>query len=119
MPDPVVHFEIVSETKAKELQEFYSNLFGWTINADNPYNYGQVNTGAGRGINGGIGPSPSGNRVTIYTEVEDLQAALDKAESLGGKTLMAPEEIPGAVTMAMFADPDGNVVGLIKSGSMR
>jgi predicted enzyme related to lactoylglutathione lyase len=79
----------------------------------------QVGTGAVRGINGGIGPSPSGNRVTIYIEVEDLQAGLDKAESLGGKTLMEPEEIPGAVTMAMFADPDGNVVGLIKSGSLR
>jgi predicted enzyme related to lactoylglutathione lyase len=43
---------------------------------------------------------------------------IDKAESLGGKTLMGPEEIPGAVTLVMFADPDGNVVGLIKSGSM-
>jgi predicted enzyme related to lactoylglutathione lyase len=118
MPNPVVHWEIVSQTKGKELQEFYASLFGWTINANNPMDYGLVDTDAGRGIPGGIGPTTGSSRVTIYIEVDDLQASLDKAESLGGKTLMAPEEIPGAVTMAMFADPDGNVVGLIKSGSM-
>ena len=45
--------------------------------------------------------------------MDDLQAYLDRAESLGGKTLMPPTEIPGIVTLAMFADPEGNVTGMI------
>jgi len=43
MRHPVVHFEIQSK-KAEELQGFYSDLFGWSINADNPMNYGIVKT---------------------------------------------------------------------------
>ena len=54
------------------------------------------------------------NAVRIYVQVPDLQAALAKAEGMGAKVVMPITEIPGAVTMALFADPDGNVVGLVK-----
>jgi predicted enzyme related to lactoylglutathione lyase len=43
MKHPVVHFEIQSQ-RGEELQGFYSDLFGWTINADNPMNYGVIKT---------------------------------------------------------------------------
>lgn len=113
MPNPVVHFEITAR-EGKELQVFYGSLFDWKIDANNEWNYGMVDTEAG-GINGGIGPSMEDDRrVTVYVQVPDLQAYLDKAEQLGGKTLMPPTEIPGAVTMALFADPAGNVTGMIK-----
>ena len=42
------------------------------------------------------------------------QAYLDKAEELGGKTVMPPTEIPDIVTLAMFSDPEGNLIGMIK-----
>lgn len=113
MPNPVVHFEIQSNM-AEKLQPFYTDLFGWHIDANNPMNYGMVDTHA-EGINGGIGPTGSGrNQVTFYVQVDDLQASLDKAESFGGKTIMPPTEIPDAVTSALFADPEGNVIGMIK-----
>lgn len=113
MPNPVVHFEIVGKD-GRRLQQFYGELFGWTINADNPHGYGLVDTGSG-GIGGGIGTTDGPNWVTIYVEVPDLQATLQKAESLGGRTLMPPTEIPGAATLAMFADPEGNIIGLLKA----
>lgn len=114
MPNPVVHWEIVSSEKGKELQQFYADLFEWEIKADNPFDYGTVDTKAG-GINGGIGPTPGPTRVTIYVQVADLQATLDKAVSLGGTVMMEPSElIPGRVTLALFADPVGNVTGLLK-----
>jgi predicted enzyme related to lactoylglutathione lyase len=114
MPNPVVHFEIIGKDAAST-QKFYSNLFGWKVDSNNPMNYGMVDNG-GEGINGGIagGDDPGGPRTTFYVQVSDQQAALDKAEQLGGKTIMPVTEIPDAVTMAMFADPDGNTVGLIK-----
>ncbi len=112
MGQPVVHFEIIGRD-AKRLQDFYRGLFDWKIDADNPYNYGMVVTGDQGGINGGVAAGEGPNRVTVYVQVPDLQAALDKAAGLGGKTIMPPTEIPG-VTFALFADPEGNTIGLVK-----
>ena len=113
MPNPVVHFEIVGKD-GKKLQNFYSNLFGWKIDANNPMNYGMVEASQG-GIGGGIGPTDQGEgHVTIYIAVDDLQAYLDKAEGMGGKTVMPPTEIPGMVTFALFTDPEGHLVGMVK-----
>jgi predicted enzyme related to lactoylglutathione lyase len=109
----VVHFEVAGKN-AKKLQEFYSEMFGWTIDANNPMEYGMVSVEDG-GIAGGVGPSPSGApHVTIYVQVSDLQAALDKAEELGGKTATPPMDVPGGPSLAHFTDPEGNFVGLVK-----
>lgn len=114
MPNPVVHWEIQSKDP-KVIQEFYGKLFDWHIDDNNPWDYGMVDTHSEGGINGGIGGSQSGaNRVTFYAQVDDLQAYLDKAEKLGGKTIMPPTEIPDAVTLAMFSDPEGNIIGMVK-----
>jgi hypothetical protein len=65
------------------------------------------------GIGGGVAGSEKA-MVTVYVGVDDLQAALDKAESLGGKTVSAPMDVPGGPSIATFTDPEGNVVGLVK-----
>lgn len=117
MSNPVVHWEIVS-AEAKKLQGFYSELFDWKIDADNPMQYGIVASSEGGGIDGGISPSmDGGSNLTFYVQVADLEATLKKVESLGGKTIMPPVEIPNMVTFAKFSDPDGNIVGLIKEDS--
>ncbi len=114
MGKPVVHFEVIGRDSPK-LQKFYGTLFDWKIDANNPQNYGMVDTGSNKGIPGGIGSGPDPGGVTFYVQVEDLQATLDRAEKLGGKTLMPPTEIPGAgVTLAAFTDPEGNRIGLTK-----
>ncbi len=120
MANPIVHFEIIGKD-GKKAQKFYGDLFGWKVDANNPMNYGMVAAGAKNGIAGGIGGSQPGEhpRVTVYAEVDDPQKYLDKAIKMGGKLLMPVTEIPGAVTMAMFADPDGNTFGLVKAGSMQ
>lgn len=114
MGTPVVHFEIMGG-KGNELEVFYRELFGWKINSNNPMKYGVVETGGGPvGINGGVGPSNDGNRrVSIYARVEDLKATLDRAESLGGKTVLPPSEVPGGPKLALLADPAGNITGLL------
>jgi uncharacterized protein len=114
MGAPVVHFEIMGG-QGIELEKFYSELFGWKVNSNNPMKYGVVDTGGGpRGINGGVGPANDGSkRVSVYVEVHDLQATLDKVEVLGGSTILAPTEVPGGPKLAMFTDPAGNVTGLL------
>jgi hypothetical protein len=113
MTQPVIHFEVLGPD-GKALQDYYSSLFDWKINADNPVNYGMVEPGK-KGIAGGVSASQDGKpAVTFYVEVSDLKAALDKAEKLGGKTAMPPMDVPGGPSIAQFTDPAGNLIGLVK-----
>ena len=83
MGSPVTHFEVHGKD-GDTLNKFYAELFDWHVDSDNPMNYGMVDThGGDRGINGGIAQDDQGAFVTFYVEVDDLQAALDKAEQLG------------------------------------
>ena len=122
MGEPVVHFEIIRKD-AEKLQRYYADLFGWEIDADNPMRYGIVpregNTNAeGVGIGGGVGTGPEGygGHVTFYIEVPDVEAALAKAESLGGTRMMGPETMD-QVELGQFTDPEGHLIGVVKSAS--
>jgi predicted enzyme related to lactoylglutathione lyase len=113
MAFPVTHFEITAK-ESKKLQDFYGSVFEWKL-TDAPMGYKMVDTDAkGHGINGGIGQSRDGRgMLTVYVETEDLKGTLAKIEKAGGKTVMAPTQA-GPVELALFADPEGNVVGLAK-----
>jgi uncharacterized protein len=124
MGEPVVHFEIIG-TDGEKLQSYYSELFGWDIDADNEMKYGIVaregNTNSdGVGIGGGIsgGPEGYGGHVTFYVQVPDVEAALAKAESLGGTRMMGPDEVMDGLVIGLFNDPEGHVIGVMTgSGS--
>jgi predicted enzyme related to lactoylglutathione lyase len=118
---PVVHFEVIGKD-AEGLQRYYAALFGWEMNADNPMDYGMVaregNTNAdGVGIGGGVGTGPEGyeGHVTFYVEVPDVEAALATAEELGGTRVMGPETLMGQVELGQFTDPEGHLIGVVKS----
>ena len=122
MGQPVVHFEIVGQD-AEKLQSYYSELFGWDIDANNEMKYGTIaregNTNSeGVGIGGGIATGPEGyeGHVTFYVEVPDVEASMAKAESLGGTRMMGPEEVMPGLTIGLFTDPEGHVIGVIQSG---
>lgn len=114
MGDPVVHFEVVGKDAAK-LQNFYKNAFGWEIKSMMP-EYAMATPGGQGGINGGIGKAMDGGggHVTFYIAVDDIDAALKKVESAGGRKISGPMDIPDGPTIAMFADPEGHMLGLVK-----
>jgi uncharacterized protein len=115
MADPVVRFEI-GAADDQPLVRFYGELFGWGLQAVAD-GYTVVDTRGGGGISGGIGRSQSGEPwATFYVEVEDLQASLDRAEALGGRTVWPVTELPG-MAFAMLGDPDGLPVGLLRGGA--
>ena len=114
MGQPVVHFEIGCRDKGRT-QEFYQQLFGWKFQDYGPTAL-MIDTQSGAGVNGhvtSLGHEPY-HYVTVYVQVDDLQASLDKVNALGGKTLVPPVEIPGQGSFAWLADPDCNTVGLFK-----
>ena len=111
MAHPVVHFEIGCRDRART-DQFFSELFGWRVE-EGPA--AAIDTGSQLGIPGHItslGHEPQ-HYTIFYVEVDDVQACLDKAASLGGKTLVPPIKIPTG-TFAWFADIDGNTIGLLK-----
>jgi predicted enzyme related to lactoylglutathione lyase len=120
MEQPVVHFEIIGTDPAK-LRDYYGSLFGWTFQTGDattetisePGNYGFIDGGTAA-INGGVGGGHGHSaHVVFYVGVPSVEAALRKAESLGGTRLMGPEPGPGAdFAVGQFTDPEGNLVGV-------
>jgi predicted enzyme related to lactoylglutathione lyase len=115
MGNPVVRFE-VGAADPRPLVAFYGELFGWDMQVISE-GYTLVDTRGGRGLSGGGGRSNTGDPwATFYVEVDDLQATLDRAEGLGGRTVVPALELPG-MAFAMFGDPDGLLVGLMRAGA--
>jgi predicted enzyme related to lactoylglutathione lyase len=114
VPNPVVHFEVVGKD-AKALQDFFKTAFGWDVQPMME-GYAMAKPGGPTGINGGIGAAMGGKPgyVTFYIAVDDLAASLKKIESAGGRTVQGPMDIPNGPSIAMFADPEGHVIGLVK-----
>jgi predicted enzyme related to lactoylglutathione lyase len=120
MGQPVVHFEVIG-VDGDKLKSYYSELFGWEVDDDNPMNYGLVSREDnldpdGVGIGGGVAQGPEGyeGHVTFYVGVPDVGAALDKAESLGGTRVFGPETMnQPPMTLGQFKDPEGHLIGLV------
>jgi predicted enzyme related to lactoylglutathione lyase len=122
MAQPVVHIEIIGRDPAR-LRAYYAELFGWDFATGGPVsvavseagNYGfteQTSNGTGvmGGVGGGSGYQP---RALFYIGVPDVDAALRKAEELGGTRRMGPERSPGTeLVVGHFTDPEGNLIGV-------
>ena len=117
MANSIVYFEVMGKDKSS-LEEFYRAAFDWQLTPAGD-NYSHVSPGAG--INGGIGKSMDGGAgyVTFYVEVAKLEDTLSMVESHGGKRVMEPAQMPKGPRIALFADPEGRVVGLVEAGTLR
>jgi predicted enzyme related to lactoylglutathione lyase len=103
MGNPVVHFEVTGVDPEK-LRSFYGGLFGWEFDTSAPVapaisesgNYGFVDrntTSDGTGIPGGVGGGEGyGGHAIFYVGVPNVEAALEKAESLGGTRQMGSRD---------------------------
>jgi len=113
--NPVVQWQIVAKDP-DAVTRFYSALFGWKVNASNALGYRVVETGNGRGINGGVWPSPpeGHNLVQLFVEVDDIDAALSKATSLGATIIVPKSELPDGDALAIVLDPAGLSFGMYR-----
>ena len=123
MGQPVVHFEIIGKDPAK-LRSYFGELLGWEFDTSSPVaeavsepaNYGFVShnpTSDGTGIPGGVGGGAGyEGHVVFYVGVPNVEAALRKAESLGGKRRMGPVRAPTGLVVGHFTDPEGNLIGV-------
>ena len=107
----VIHVEVVGRDGAA-LQRFYGDVFGWELDTNNPGGYGMHREGE---LTAGIGPTPDGEpgHVTFYVHTDDAAATLRRVEELGGRVIMPLTEVAPETTVALFADPEGHIVGLM------
>ncbi len=110
----VTHFEVLGKDAAS-LQRFYGETFDWEMQDVMEGAYYMVHPEGG--IDGGVGAAAEGGQghVTFYIEVDDPAQTLAKIGELGGRTVREPMDVPGGPTIALFADPEGHLVGLVKA----
>jgi predicted enzyme related to lactoylglutathione lyase len=115
MGNPVVQWQILARNPDQAM-DFYRQVFGWSVSTDNALGYRQVDTGAGRGIQGGIWPIPPEGMpaATLYVEVENLEEAVQRATSLGATVAIPPQQLPDGDAMAVIVDPEGIAFGLMR-----
>lgn len=113
MSNPVTRFQILSKNPEKSA-EFYTGVFGWTVDANNAMGYREINTGSDRGIAGGIWPSPPEGKdfVQLFIEVDDIDAVVTSITRSGGNIIMPPQTLPDGDRMAIALDPLGVAFGL-------
>lgn len=115
MGNPVVHWEIGGHD-LDSMTAFYRALFGWeTAGFDADYRLVDAKEGIGGGFMRCREGMPS--YVTVYVAVDDLDATLAKVVDLGGSALVPATPIPGVGSFALFQDPEGNVVGILRMQS--
>jgi predicted enzyme related to lactoylglutathione lyase len=117
MGNSVVEFQILS-SKPDETANFYSQLFGWTVNSANPMNYRRLNTGSAEGIQGGIWPAPpeAGTFVQLFIAVENVATTVHSATALGARVLIPPTPLPEGGELAVLHDPNGMSFGVYRRG---
>ncbi len=120
MTGRVVHFEIPFDDQERA-HRFYAEAFGWTLNSLPEMHYVLATTGpSDQGppsepgfINGGLmeRAQPVSGPVLVV-DVDDIEAALEKVESLGGTTVSAKQAVGEMGFAAYFQDCEGNLMGL-------
>lgn len=113
MANPVTWFEIIGKDSAR-LQKFYRDVFAWKLTPPAPEmgNYSMLEDHA-PGMGGGIGAGDP--RISVYAEVADPQAYVDKAVAAGAKVVMPVTQITPTTIIAMLTDPAGNTFGIMKA----
>ena len=127
MAHPVVHFEVIGKDPDR-LRAYFGELFGWQFDTPSPVapevsepgRYGFLDLIAaadGTGIRGGVGGGAAYDpHALFYVGVPDVEAALQRAEILGGRRVMGPVTSPSGLVIGHFTDPEGNLFGVAAVG---
>ena len=111
----IVHWEIMGPD-GDAMKAFYGGLFEWEFQSTDTFPDYHM-TGEEIGVGGAVGKGSDEmpSYVALYLEVDDIDSHLTRIEAAGDKTVMPRTVIPDLVTFAMFADPAGNMVGLVEA----
>jgi predicted enzyme related to lactoylglutathione lyase len=107
----IVHIEFKSSDFART-SAFYAELFEWQTQQNASASYMKADSAdgpSGGWVRADLVQSPG---PIAYLTVDDLAAKLDAVEKAGGRVLVRSMPFAGGGEVGLFADPDGNVLGL-------
>lgn len=112
----------VATRDAQKAGEFYTQLFDWEAQTQDmggtPYT---IFSKGGQMVGGMIQMTPEWGDIPphwmIYFAVDDCDAGVERAKSLGGQVPVPPSDIPGTGRFAVLQDPQGGVFSIIKMSS--
>jgi predicted enzyme related to lactoylglutathione lyase len=108
----VIHTEIRS-ADPDATRRFFAELFGWKVASEGAFpGYTFIDTGVQGGPYVAISPRQGDDdEVLFFVGVEDVAAALKRAEELGGTIIQPAQQVPGT-SFGVFADAQGHRIGV-------
>ena len=111
MSCPMVWFEALGQ-HADKLEGFYGEVLGWRFETPRTPRMPARPRSTLRARRLSRQPAQPPWWVTFYTRVPDLDAAIEKARSLGSRVLVPPTP-HGESVFAVVSDPEGHPLGLV------
>ncbi len=117
-PTAPIWFDLAS-TDPDRAADFYSSLFGWTVDDPNAEFGGYRNFRHDDAPVAGLGPAMGGPSEvwTVYFRADDLASTVAAVDSAGGTVIAPPMPIGDLGSMAVVADPAGAAFGLWQPGA--
>lgn len=125
MKATVSHFEIPARDPERAAR-FYREVFGWSVDLlpwERPYykirSSASVSGIGQEGIDGGITEAGGGLEhplLMIHIEQAELEAVLERITAAGGSVDLPVTRVGEMGWWARFRDPEGNLLGLWRSG---
>jgi len=121
IPGKFVWFDLVTSDPVAA-RAFYGKVFGWSFQAVAGGSDYSVITAGGRPVGGVFQPVPTlntpvGTRWLSFASVGEMSTALDRLERSGFTEILGDTQVPGRGQQAIVRDPQGAIVGLMRSSS--
>jgi predicted enzyme related to lactoylglutathione lyase len=121
IPGKFIWFDLITPDPLAA-QAFYGQVFGWSFQPVAGVSDYTVIAADGRLVGGVFQPvagagSPVGTRWLGFVSVRDLRKTISRLGGMGFTTVLPATEVPGRGTQAVVRDPQGAIVGLLKSAS--
>jgi len=94
-------------------KSWYTSLIGKEPYFDEVFYVGFDINGFELGLDPDMSNTQKGNHSTAYWTVDDIQAAVEKAVSIGATIIDPAHNVGGTIEVAIVEDPFGNHIGFI------
>lgn len=107
-----------ASTDATKVRDFYTEVMGWTYDEMDMGDAGKYTLFKAEGESAsGLMQNPMPGVPSywmVYFEVADCRQMTERVKSMGGKTFMDSDVVPGVGVISVLADPQGAMFGMIE-----
>ena len=108
MPNPIVWWELATHDQEKSAK-FFQDVFGWELELDEKVGFYKMKHEPPQITGGGIFTLKRAKLpfVSLYIQVDDIEAKAKEIEEHGGLVKDSPVEISSGIQLCLFNEPSG------------